>query len=186
MVGVDKIQDIRTMWRRGRSVAEIARVVGVSEPTVRKYRDMEDLSLKPPKKTSSESEVLAPYASTIDRWLSDDAKYWRKQRHTAVRVYVRLRDEKGYAGSYSNVGLTQVFWGETAERVCEGLKNVFGFVGGVPARAVFDNATEIGRKVSGEVRASELFRLFAAHCGLDHTFTNPHSGNEKGNVLYAA
>lgn len=245
MIGVDKIQDIRTMCRRGLSVAEVARRTGVSEPTVRKYRDMEDLSPEPPRKTGGESELLAPYVATVDRWLADDARYWRKQRHTAVRVYVRLRDEEGYEGSYStvqryvrrrreemareadqrdaqgflqldwlagecqvdfgqadfrvrgaltrghyltvsfphsNVGLTQVFWGETSECVCQGLRNVFEFVGGVPARVVFDNATEVGRRACGEVRTSELFRLFAAHYGFDYTFTNPHSGNEKGNV----
>ena len=245
MIGVDKIEDIRRMWRRGETVADIARATGVSEPTVRKYRDMEDLSPEPPRARRPESDLLAPYESTIDSWLLDDRKYWRKQRHTAVRVYVRLRDEEGYEGSYStvqryvrrrreemaaeaeardaqgylqldwspgecqvdfgqadfrvrgvltrghyltvsfphsNVGLTQVFWGETSECVCQGLRNVFEFVGGVPARAVFDNATEVGRRVCGEVRTSSLFRMFAAHYGLDYTFTNPHSGNEKGNV----
>ena len=80
------------------------------------------------------------------------------------------------------VGLTQVFWGETAECVCQGLRNVFEFVGGVPRRAVLDNATEVGGRVGGEVRTSELFRRFAAHYGLDHAFANPCSGNEKGNV----
>lgn len=45
-------------------------------------------------------------------------------------------------------------------------------------RAVFDNAAEVG----GEVRTSGLFRRFAAHHGLDHAFTNPCSGNEKGSV----
>ena len=245
MIGVDKIEDIRRMWRRGETVADIARATGVSEPTVRKYRDMEDLSPEPPRARRPESDLLAPYESTIDSWLLDDRKYWRKQRHTAVRVYVRLRDEEGYEGSYStvqryvrrrreemaaeaeardaqgylqldwspgecqvdfgqadfrvrgvltrghyltvsfphsNVGLTQVFWGETSECACQGLRNVFEFVGGVPARAVFDNATEVGRRVCGEVRTSSLFRMFAAHYGLDYTFTNPHSGNEKGNV----
>ena len=47
---------------------------------------------------------------------------------------------------------------------------------------VFDNAAEVGRRVGGEVRTSELFRRLAAHYGLDYTFTNPYSGNEKGNV----
>ena len=103
MIGVDKIQDIREMWRKGHSVAEIARVTGVSEPTVRKYRDMDDLSPKPPKAHETESELIAPHAATIDGWLRDDTRYWRKQRHTAVRVFVRLRDEKGYEGSYSTV-----------------------------------------------------------------------------------
>ena len=83
---------------------------------------------------------------------------------------------------HSNVGLTQVFWGETAECVCQGLRNVFEFAGGVPRRAVFDNATEVGRRVGGEMRTSELFRRFAAHYGLGCTFTNPYSGNERGNV----
>ena len=32
------------------------------------------------------------------------------------------------------------------------------------------------------MRTSELFRRFAAHYGLDYSFTNPYSGNEKGNV----
>lgn len=83
---------------------------------------------------------------------------------------------------HSNAGLAQVFWGETAECVCQGLRNVFEFLGGVPLRAVFDNATEVGRRVGAEIRTSALFRRFAAHYGLDYSFTNPHSGNEKGPV----
>lgn len=83
---------------------------------------------------------------------------------------------------HSNVGLAQVFWGETAECVCQGLRNVFEFVGGVPLRAVFDNATEVGRRVGAQVSTSGLFRRFAAHYGLDYSFTNPYSGNEKGSV----
>ena len=215
MIGVDKIEDIRRRARRGEPIAAIARAVGVSEPTARKYARMDDLSPEPPRRRKPESEVLAPYEGTIDSWLDDDCRNWRKQRHTAVRVYVRLRDELGYDGSYStvqryvrrrreemarerdrrdaegfltlswlpgevqvdfgeadfrvrgvvtrgkyltvtfphsNVGLTQVFWGETSECVCQGLRNVFEFIGGVPRRAVFDNATEVGRRVGGEVR----------------------------------
>ena len=83
---------------------------------------------------------------------------------------------------HSNVGLAQVFWGETAECACQGLRDVFEFLGGVPLRAVFDNATEVGRRVGTEIRTSALFRRFAAHYGLDYSFTNPYSGNEKGSV----
>ena len=83
---------------------------------------------------------------------------------------------------HSNVGLAQVSWGETAECVCQGLRDVFGFPGGVPLRAVFDNAAEVGRRVGAEIRASALFRRFAAHHGLDHGLANPCSGNEKGSV----
>ncbi|MEE1045724.1 MAG: hypothetical protein U0L51_09635 [Olegusella sp.] len=44
---MDKIEDIRKRARRGQPVAVIARELHVSEPTVRKYRDMEDLSQRP-------------------------------------------------------------------------------------------------------------------------------------------
>ena len=103
MIGVDKIEDIRKRARGGEPIASIARAVGASEPTVRKYARMEDLSPEPPRRREPESEVLAPYEGTIDSWLDDDCRNWRKQRHTATRVYVRLRDEEGYAGSYSTV-----------------------------------------------------------------------------------
>ena len=83
---------------------------------------------------------------------------------------------------HSNVGLAQVFWGETAECVCQGLRDVLEFLGGVPLRAVFDNAAEVGRRVGAEMRASALFRRFAAHHGLDHGLANPCSGNERGSV----
>ncbi len=245
MIDVDKVEDIRKRIRRGETVASIAREVGVSEPTVRKYRDMEDLSPKPKARRTTKSPLLASYKSLIDTWLEDDSKNWRKQRHTAKRVYDRLRQEEGFAGSYStvrryvrahreemarerdrrdtqgclelewpagecqvdfgeadfrvrgvvergkyltvsfphsNVGLTQVFWGETSECVCEGLKAVFESVGGVPQRLVFDNATEVGRRFGTVIRVSSLFKLFSAHYGFDYSFTNPYSGNEKGNV----
>ena len=48
----------------------------------------------------------------------------------------------------------------------------------MPLRAVFDNATEVGRRVGAD-STSALFRRFAAHYGLDYSFTNPYSGNEK-------
>ena len=101
MIGVDKTGDMRRRARRGEAIASIARAVGVSEPTARKYARMEDLSPEPPRRREPESEVLAPYEGTTGSWLDDDCKNWRKQRHTAVRVYVRLRDGLGYDGSYS-------------------------------------------------------------------------------------
>lgn len=245
MIDVDTIEDIRKLARKGETVASIARKTGVSEPTVRKYRDMADLSPKAPENRKQESPTLEPYEATIDCWLEEDWKMWWKQRHTATRIFCRLRDEEGYEGSYStvqryvkrrreemaqerdqrdalgylelewvpgecqvdfgeadfrvrgtvtrgkyltasfphsNVGLSQVFWGETSECVCEGLKNVFAFIGGVPRRLVFDNATEVGRRFGTIIHTSSLFRLFCAHYGFDYSFTNPYSGNEKGNV----
>ena len=83
---------------------------------------------------------------------------------------------------YSNVGPAQVFNGENAECVCQGLKNIFTYLGGVPPRLVFDNASGVGRKIADTVRTSELFARFALHYGFAYSFCNPYAGHEKGAV----
>ena len=83
---------------------------------------------------------------------------------------------------HSNVGLSQILPGQNAECVCEGLKRIFSYIGFVPNRIVFDNATGIGRRVGDKIRTTELFEACAAHYGFDYSFCNPNSGNEKGNV----
>lgn len=44
---------------------------------------------------------LDGFASTIEHWLDDDMKMPRKQRHTAKRVFDRLRDDRGFTGGYT-------------------------------------------------------------------------------------
>ena len=83
---------------------------------------------------------------------------------------------------YSNAGFMQCFGGETAECVCQGLKDIFSHIGGVPARIVFDNATGVGRRVRDRVTLSQLFLRFKCHHGFAVSFCNPASGHEKGNV----
>ena len=46
---------------------------------------------------------LEPYTGVIDRILEEDHKVSRKQRHTAKRIFERLRDEHGFAGQYTIV-----------------------------------------------------------------------------------
>jgi transposase len=83
---------------------------------------------------------------------------------------------------YSNNGFSQLFGGETAECVCQGLQDIFAYIGGVPPLLIFDNATGIGRRMGGIVQESELFARFRAHCRFQARFCNPDSGHEKGNV----
>src|SRR5271165_4329791 len=47
--------------------------------------------------------VLGPFLSVIDEILAADTEAPPKQRHTAKRIFERLRDEYGYQGSYSQV-----------------------------------------------------------------------------------
>jgi transposase len=47
--------------------------------------------------------VIEPCRAIIDAWLEEDRSRPRKQRHTAERIYERLREEHGYGGSASSV-----------------------------------------------------------------------------------
>jgi len=83
---------------------------------------------------------------------------------------------------HSNNSFTQVFGGETGECVCQGLKDIFTYIGGVPWVIVFDNATGVGRRVGTVIHESKLFQQLRAHYRFSVRFCNPHSGHEKGNV----
>jgi transposase len=94
------------------------------------------------------------------------------------------RTVKYFALSFpaSNAAYLQVFDGETAECVSQGLQDIFNRIEGVPSRIVFDNASGVGRRVRDRVTFAELFLRFKCHYGFSVSFCNPASGNEKGNV----
>ena len=237
MIDVSTIQDIRTLYQRGKRVSEISRSLNISEPTVRKYLKLEDFNAPLPV-SKERTSILDNFKEIIVNWLEEDSHNWHKQRHTAKRVYDRLCNEHGYRGSYStvrryvadlrghsasesyldliwppaeaqvdfgqadcillgkkmrmhflvltfpysNVPFAQMFYGENAECVCEGLMSIFNHLGGVPARLIFDNATGVGKKICEGIRLTELFKRFSLHFGFETTFCNPNSGHEKGNV----
>ena len=239
MISMSQTYSIRQLRKSGESISEIARKVGVSRNTVYAKLAAPDLSPQMPVKASKE-KVLDAYRHVIEGYLDEDELSWRKQRHTARRIWQRLRDEHGVtccestvrhyvhdlkvqrrsvsesyldlvwnpgeaqadfgeadftvvgakrrmsffvlSFPFSNMGFAQVFPSENAECVCQALKQIFEYVGGVPTRIVFDNATGVGRRVCDKVRTTETFTAFAAHYGFGFSFCNPYSGHEKGNV----
>ena len=82
----------------------------------------------------------------------------------------------------SNNSFSQMFNGENGECVCQGLTDIFAYIGGVPTVIVFDNATGVGRRIGDIIHEAKLFQLFRAHYGFTVRFCNPDSGFEKGNV----
>jgi transposase len=82
----------------------------------------------------------------------------------------------------SNNSFTQVFGGETGECVCQGLKDIFEYIGGVPTTIVFDNATGVGRRMGEVIHEAKLFEQMRAHYRFSVRFCNPDAGHEKGNV----
>src|SRR4051812_43940681 len=88
----------------GLSQRETARRFGIDTKTVRKmltfavppgYRRS-----KPPARPK-----LDPFTPIINRILEADRSAPPKQRHTAKRIYERLRDEHAYVGGYTMQGL---------------------------------------------------------------------------------
>src|SRR6476659_309466 len=49
------------------------------------------------------SKKLGPFMAWIDKVLEDDRSVHKKQRHTAQRIFERLRDEEGFSGGYTIV-----------------------------------------------------------------------------------
>ena len=86
----------------GKSRREAARLFGLSRDTVaRMCRYSEPpgyVRTKPPEKPK-----LGPLIPVIDAILEADKSAPPKQRHTALRIFERLRDEHGYTGGYTIV-----------------------------------------------------------------------------------
>jgi transposase len=122
MLKVEEIEAIRqAYYREHRSVRGIARdlghgrrvvreAIGGQTPGRRQYR------LRRPKRRP----VLDPVSAIIDSWLSADLTAPRKQRHTAKRVYDRLRAEHGFPGSERQVRAYVAAWGQAHRTEAEG------------------------------------------------------------------
>ncbi|PAU67165.1 transposase, partial [Bifidobacterium criceti] len=102
MISMSVIHSIRCMRKEGASVAAIARELGISEPTVRKYLREVDLSDRPPVRRERPSKIDR-WVPLIEGWLAEDRRTWSKQRHTATRIHRRLVDECGADVSLSTV-----------------------------------------------------------------------------------
>jgi transposase len=102
MLTVDDYAKIRVAHRDGMSIREIARVFGHSRRKVREVLAQPQPTpytrTKPPP-----APVLGSLHSIIDAILAADEDAPPKQRHTAMQVFRRLRDEHAYQGGYDQV-----------------------------------------------------------------------------------
>lgn len=103
MLTVDQFELIRRKhFIDGMSRRAIARELGHSRKTIKKALQHP----VPPgyQRTRPVSRpVMDRFAGIVDAWLEEDHQRPRKQRHTARRIYERLRDEHGFPGSASTV-----------------------------------------------------------------------------------
>ena len=96
------VQVRRACMVEGMSVREASRVFGLHRDTVRKM-----LAYSVPPGYRREGPPRRPkleaFTGVIDAILEGDSRVPRKQRHTAKRVFERLKDEYGFDGQYTIV-----------------------------------------------------------------------------------
>jgi transposase len=84
------------------SIRKISKEHHISRQTIRKALE----STEQPKYTLSEDKanpVMDPYIPIITEWLRKDLESPPKQRHTAVKIFNRLKDEYDFKGGESTV-----------------------------------------------------------------------------------
>ena len=93
---------VRLARRDGMSERATARHFGISRESVKKIMSF---SVPPGYRRTAEIKrpKLGGFTEIIDQWLKDDLSRNRKQRHTAKRIFERLRDEHGFTGGYTTV-----------------------------------------------------------------------------------
>ena len=117
-----EISNIRNLYfEEGKSITEINRITGKDRKTIKHYIDKDDWN-KPEESEKIEKTFpkLEPYKAEIDKWLTDDKKAKKKQRHTAKRVFNRLVEEYGDGfdcsyrtiAGYFSVRKKEIFSGE--------------------------------------------------------------------------
>ena len=103
MLKVDEYAKIRLAHRDGMSIRAIAKQFGHSRHTIRKVIKEaipKRYTLRVPR---SHRQLTKSFQEVIDGILASDVKAPKKQRHTAQRIFTRLRDEHGFQGGYDCV-----------------------------------------------------------------------------------
>jgi transposase len=102
MLTVYQYGDIRRAHRDGMSIRDIARTFHHSRRKVRQI--LAEGQPRPYARTQpTPAPILGAFHAVIDAILVSDETAPPKQRHTAMQIYRRLRDEHAYQGGYDQV-----------------------------------------------------------------------------------
>lgn len=106
MIDISTYRAIRQYHLQGKSDRWIARSLKISRDTVARYKNgdhIPDLNYMP--KRSRARTVITEDVDQfiIDCFCEDDREGIRKQRHTAQRIFERLREERGFEGGETTV-----------------------------------------------------------------------------------
>jgi transposase len=90
-----EVHELRKLYyNEGKSISEISRDTGRDRKTIRMNINKEDWNeIQPKPIPGAIFPKLDPFKEKIDTWLTEDKQAKRKQRHTAKRVYERLKED---------------------------------------------------------------------------------------------
>jgi transposase len=102
MLHVDGYLQIRLLHWDGLSIRQIAKRLGHSRDSVKRAL-VRPTPLPYTRTAPAACPKLGLFIGPIEQILTEDQSAPRKQRHTAMRIFQRLRDEHGYLGQYDQV-----------------------------------------------------------------------------------
>ena len=117
---------------------------------------------------------LGPYRELIDSWLDGDRDAPRKQRHTAKRIWERLRDE--HAADVAERTVREYVHDRRAERG-EGVQAFVPQVHGAGVEAEVDWG-EAQVAMAGSAARVYLFHMRACHSGAAFAMAFPHCSQQ--------
>ena len=91
----------RLRFRHGVSISEIARRLGLSRNTVKRWLKA-DPGAEPKYRRKPRPTKLSPYEGQLVRWLEADSRRPKRERRTALALCAQLQ-ALGYPGSYTRV-----------------------------------------------------------------------------------
>jgi transposase len=153
MITVEQKEQIRRAhYIEGKSIREIQRETGHHRTTIRKALADGDVPTYT-RQQSRPSPVLGPVKPLIDQWLAEDQNRPPKQRHTAKRIYERLKTEYGFQGAASTV---RRYVGQQRKRLRSQVFIPLSYAPGQVAQVDFGEAQVV---IAGETWTVQLFCL---------------------------
>ena len=87
---MNKVETIHRLYNvENKSLREIVDITGHAFETVQKYAYMKDFNIEVPIIQTREGK-LDSFKNLIDKWMEEDLKVHKKQRHTAEKIHERL------------------------------------------------------------------------------------------------
>ena len=158
-----EVHNLRKLYYdEGKNITEISKETGRDRKTVRLCLEKEDWNeLKARSPAAVEFPKLDPFKAAIDSWLMEDKKAKRKQRHTAKRVYDRLKED--YQADFNCSYRTVVGY------VSKRKKEIFG------QRAGFLPLEHIPGEAQGDFGDAEYYENGQLYSGKYLNLSFPHS-----------